>query len=73
MLMTNVEIQFRTERPLDDSVLARLSNATAIYGIHKIAVAPSLDSLTVVYDATRLRPAEVHAALANAGVPVIPA
>jgi hypothetical protein len=68
--MTSVEIHFQTERPLDDAVLSRLPATSAIYGIHKIHVAPSLDSVTVEYDATRLRPAEVHAALARAGVPL---
>jgi len=35
-------------------------------------LAPALDRLMVEYDATRLRPAEVEAALAGAGVAVAP-
>ena len=38
----------------------------------KIKIADSLDALTVEYDATRLRPAEVEAALTGAGIPVQP-
>jgi hypothetical protein len=34
-----------------------------------VRVAPRMDSLTVDYDATRLRPAEVESALA-AGIPI---
>ena len=44
----------------------------AVYGIHRVRVAPSMDSVTVDYDATRLRPAEVESALAAAGIPIAP-
>ena len=70
--MTKVQIRFVLQRPLDEVLLARISDAYAIYGIQKIQIAPTLDSLTVEYDATRLRPAEVGSALANAGIPVSP-
>ena len=70
--MTKVQMQFRLERALDDAAMAHISEAYSIYGIQKIRVAPSQDELTVEYDATRLRPAEVHAALASAGIPVAP-
>jgi hypothetical protein len=71
--MTKVQIRFGLQRPLDEVLLGRISDAYAIYGIQRIQVAPSLDSLTVEYDATRLRPAEVESALANAGIPIKPA
>ena len=51
---------------------ARIADAHALYGIQRVKVAPSLDSLMVEYDATRLRPAEVESALAGAGIPVKP-
>jgi allophanate hydrolase subunit 1 len=68
--MTKVQIHFRLERPLDDVLLQRLSDATALYGIQKVKLAPAMDSLMVEYDATRLRPKEVESALAGAGIPV---
>jgi len=68
--MTRVQVRFRLQKPLDDSMLAHISNASAIYGIQKLKVEPSLDALMVEYDASRLRPAEVEAALAGAGIPV---
>lgn len=68
--MTKIEIRFRLLKPLDEAMMERLEQAHAIYGIQKIQVAPSLDGLTVEYDATRLRPAEVEAALARGGIPV---
>jgi hypothetical protein len=71
-LMTKVQIHFRLERPLDDALMTRIAHAYSIYGIQKIQVAPSLDGLTVEYDATRLRPAEVQSALASAGIPIAP-
>ena len=51
-------------------MLECIARAHAIYGFQKIQVPPTLDSLLVEYDATRLRPAEVEAALARAGIPV---
>ena len=68
--MTKVQLRFRLQRPLDDLLLSRISDAHTIYGIQRIQVWPTLDGLTVEYDATRLRPAEVESALANAGIPV---
>ncbi|HEY2016846.1 MAG TPA: hypothetical protein VGH38_25250 [Bryobacteraceae bacterium] len=70
--MTKVQIHFRLQKPLDDHLLARISDAYSLYGIQKVKVAPAMDSLMVEYDATRLRPAEVEAALAGAGIPVLP-
>jgi hypothetical protein len=68
--MTKVQIRFRLQKPLDDTMLQRLSDTSALYGIQRIKVDPSLDGLMVEYDATRLRPAEVESALAIAGIPV---
>jgi hypothetical protein len=72
-VVTKVQIRFRLQRPLDEVLLARISDAHALYGIHRVKVAPTMDSLTVEYDATRLRPAEVGSALAGAGIAVEPA
>ena len=68
--MTKVQTRFRLARALDETLQARIAEAHAIYGIHRIRVNPAMDGLTVEYDATRLRPAEVESALAAAGIPV---
>jgi len=68
--MTKVQIRFRLQKPLDDAMMERLSDTTALYGIQRIKVDPSLDGLMVEYDATRLRPSEVESALAGAGIPI---
>ena len=71
--MTKVQIRFRLQKPLDESAYHSIAAAHAIYGIQRITIAPSLAELTVEYDATRLRPAEVGAALAAVGIRVEPA
>ena len=65
-----MQIRFRLRQPLNDSLLRTIADAHAIYGIQRVSLAPSLDHITVEYDATRLRPAEVEAALAGAGIDV---
>ena len=70
--MTKILKHFRLLRPLDEPLLERVSDVHSIYGILHVQVAPSLDRLTVEYDATRLRPAEVEMALARTGIPVEP-
>ena len=69
--MTKVQIRFKLQKPLDDVLLARISDAHAFYGIHKVTIAPSMDAMMVEYDASRLKPAEVESALAGAGIPVV--
>ena len=70
--MTKIQKQFRLLRALDEPLLKRVSDVHSIYGILHVQVAPSLDRLTVEYDATRLRPEEVEMALARTGIPVEP-
>jgi hypothetical protein len=69
--MTKVQIRFKLQKPLDNVLLARISDAHAFYGILKVTVAPSMDGLMVEYDASRLKPAEVESALAGAGIPAV--
>jgi hypothetical protein len=68
--MTRVQMNFRLLKPLDDAMMKRLSNESTLYGIQQVRLNPSLDGLMVEYDATRLRPAEVEAAITGAGIPV---
>jgi allophanate hydrolase subunit 1 len=70
--MTKVQIHFRLQRPLDNAMLSRIEDVNVLYGIQRVRVSPTMDSLTVEYDATRLRPAEVESALAAAGIPISP-
>jgi len=68
--MTKVQIHFRLQKRLDDVLLSRISDAHSLYGILGVKPAPSLDSLTVEYDASRLELEDVESALAGAGIAV---
>jgi allophanate hydrolase subunit 1 len=50
--------------------MARIAAAHALYGISRIQLGPSFDSLTVEYDASRLTANEVEAALYRFGIPL---
>jgi hypothetical protein len=64
--MTRIQMNFRLKEPLTDATMSKLSDTSAIYGIQKVKLGDG--SLMVEYDATRMRPAEVEAALAHAGI-----
>ena len=70
--MTKVQLRFRLRQPLDEAALQAIAAVHARYGIQRIKVADSLDTLMVEYDATSLRPAEVEAALSGAGSAALP-
>jgi hypothetical protein len=67
--MTKVQIHLALQRPLDDDMMARISDANSIYGIESIRILPSLKEILVEYDATRLKPSEIERALAMEGIP----
>jgi hypothetical protein len=69
--MTKVQIRFRLRKPLDDAMLSRIADAHAVYGIYSIRIDPSLDGLTVEYDATRFGPDDVEGTLGARGIPVM--
>jgi hypothetical protein len=64
--MTKVQMNFRLREPLSDESMTKLSDTSAVYGIQKLKLGDG--SLMVEYDATRMRPAEVEAAIAQAGI-----
>ena len=68
--MTKIQVHFDLARPLDEVLMENIAKANAVYGIERIAVAPSLAALTVEYDATRMNFSEVASVLLRAGVPV---
>jgi hypothetical protein len=69
--MTKVQKPFRLERPLDEALMQQIADANSIYGIEWIRIAPSREELIVEFDASRLRSADVEAALQRAGIPVV--
>lgn len=51
-------------------MMDRITRAHSTYGFNRIHVSPDLETLLVDYDATRLTPLDVEAAMARAGIPV---
>jgi hypothetical protein len=66
--MTKVELQFDLARPADAAVMQAIERAHAVYGMHGVMLSPSLDALTVTYDASRLTPADVEMVLLRSGI-----
>lgn len=69
--MTKVQKHFHLQCELDEALMERIAGANAIYGIERIVIAPSRQDLLIEYDASRLREANVEAALGAAGIPVV--
>jgi hypothetical protein len=68
--MTKVQVRFALARKLEPRELRRAAEAHSIYGMARVVPAEALDELVVDYDASRLSPAEVEAALRGLGLPV---
>lgn len=68
--LTKVQIRFRLENELTETLYDRIGDANSIYGVDWIKVDPSIPGLVVEYDATRLKPAELQAELRKAGLAV---
>jgi allophanate hydrolase subunit 1 len=71
--LTKILVHFRLERAIDEALVLRIRDAQAVYGIERITLAKSMETLTVEYDASRLSPADVEATLRKCGLPVVPA
>ena len=68
--MTKCERTYQLDRPLDDALLPAVAKAHGVYGIQKLKVDPSLRSLTVGWDASRLSLPQVESVLAGFGFPI---
>ena len=68
--MTKVTLHYDLERPLSGDDLDNIANIHGTYGIARVQVAPSLDKLTVDYDASRMMKKDVEATLLRFGLPV---
>jgi hypothetical protein len=68
--MTKVQLQYDLLKPIDEALMEQIARAHGIYGMHRVSLSPQLDKLTVEYDASRLSPMEVEAALHGLGIPV---
>ena len=68
--MTKVQVHYDLVRPLNDEDAEAVARAHSVYGIMRVYVAPSLDRISVDFDASRLSENEVEAALIRTGVPL---
>jgi copper chaperone CopZ len=70
--MTKVDLEYDLLRPLGDSDLDAIARVHGVYGIHRVKLRqPSLDAITVEYDASRLSEEDVERALLKAGIPIV--
>ena len=66
--MTKVQLHYDLEKPITDDDAESIAHVHGVYGIARVTVAPSLDKITVDYDASRLSEREVEAALIRNGI-----
>jgi hypothetical protein len=71
--MTKVQLDYTLLRKLDDDDAEAIGNVHSYYGIQKIRIAPTLDRLSVDYDATRMTPSDLDTVLVNYGIPIVSA
>ena len=68
--MTKVTLHYDLVRPLDDQGAEAVAQVHSVYGILRVWVAPTLDKITVDYDASRLSEKDVEDSLIRIGIPV---
>ena len=68
--MTKVTLHYDLLRPLTEEDLPSIAKVHSTYGIVRVRPEPSLDKITVDYDASRLMKSDVEAVLARHGVPI---
>jgi hypothetical protein len=68
--MTKVTLHYDLSRKLTDDDFANVAAMHSTYGMVRVQVAPSLDKITVDYDASRLMRKDVEAVIARHGVPI---
>jgi hypothetical protein len=68
--MTKVTLHYGLSRKLGEEDCENIAALHSTYGIVRVQLAPSLDRITVDYDASRLMKPDVEAELARHGIPV---
>jgi hypothetical protein len=70
--VTKIQVHFRLDGPLDDKQFEQIRDVQAVYGIDRVSLSRSLDSLMVEYDATRLTPLDVESLLRRHSLSITP-
>jgi hypothetical protein len=68
--MTKVTLHYDLERKLTEEDYANIAAVHSVYGMVRVQLAPTLDKITVDYDASRLMKDDVEAALTRYGIPL---
>jgi hypothetical protein len=68
--MTKVTLHYDLSRKLTEEDYANIAAVHSVYGMVRVQLAPSLDKITVDYDASRLMKTDVEAALGRYGIPL---
>jgi len=68
--MTKVTLHYDLSRKLTEEDYPNIAAVHSVYGMVRVQMAPSLDKITVDYDASRLMKTDVEAALARYGIPL---
>jgi copper chaperone CopZ len=68
--MTKVTLHYDLARKLTEEDYANIAAVHSVYGMVRVQLAPSLDKITVDYDASRLMKKDVEAALGRYGIPI---
>jgi hypothetical protein len=70
--MTKIDLHFDLVRPLGDDDVDVIARVHGVYGFQRVKLAmPSMNAITVEYDASRLTEKDVEAALLLAGIPIV--
>jgi hypothetical protein len=67
--MTKVVTHFTLTRPLDETLMERISDAHSLFGLTRVQLTPDLKEVVVEWDSSRLTSAQVDSALHRAGIP----
>ena len=68
--MTKIQLQYELMRRATDEDASAIEQAHSVYGFQFVRLAPSLDRITVEYDASRLSEKDVESWLIRLGVPI---
>ena len=71
IVMTNVDILFRSATPPTEAVTFALANTRDVYGIRRLSFDREARTLRVEYDATRLNAAMVTQLVRRAGLEIV--
>lgn len=69
--MTKVELRYKLTAPVaDERLMDAVGRLHGVYGFMLVRLAPTLDAITVEYDASRLNAPEVEDYMRRFGLPV---